>query len=30
MGYYIILGIISVAFLYMMSLIDDEINKKDK
>jgi len=30
MGYYITLGIISVAFLYMMSLIDDEINKKDK
>jgi hypothetical protein len=30
MGYYIILGIISVVFLYMMSLIDDEINKKDK
>jgi hypothetical protein len=30
MGYYIILGVISVVFLYMMSLIDDEINKKDK
>jgi hypothetical protein len=30
MGYYIILGVISVVFLYMMSLIDGEINKKDK
>jgi len=30
MGYYIILGVISVMFLYVMSLIDDEINKKVK
>lgn len=30
MVYYIILGVISVVFLYVMSQIDDEINKRDK
>jgi len=30
MTYYIILGVTCVVFLYCMSQIDNEINKKDK